>query len=407
MRALYFDCFSGVSGDMLLGALLDLGIDKEIFLNELKKLNLDEYEVEIHEKDLNSIRVMDVNVIKKHLRGCSYHDNHILSHKGDCHCESIRNFSVIENIIDDSNLNEAVKKQSKRVFLEIAQAEAKVHNQALHSVHFHEVGAIDSIVDIVGTCILLDLLDVDIIYSSPLHDGKGFIECKHGILPVPVPAVMEMLSGTEIPYIIEDVKTELITPTGFALIKTVVREFCDMPVMMVNKVGYGSGKRETGRFNALRAILGTIHEPMENDEVIVLETSIDDMSPEIMGYTFEALMGKGALDVYCSPIIMKKNRPGNLLTVLVNPHDEKNIINIIFKETTTIGLRRSKIQRIKMKIEEAVIKTELGDIRVKIAEFNSIQKISPEYEDCRRLAISTGKPLKKIYDLVCCSIPRK
>ena len=278
MKVLYLDCTSGISGDMTLAALLDLGVDKEFLKTELEKLNVDGYELIIQKKDRHSIQMMDVDVKltgteHKHECEISYHhhehehnhhdhhheNNHNHDH-GQNHAHSERNLEMISKIIDDSDISENAKAISKRIFLEIAQAEAKVHGRSLKEVHFHEVGAIDSIVDIVGVSICIAALELDAIYSSPLHDGNGFIQCRHGLLPVPVPAVMAMLEGSNITVVQDDVNTEMITPTGMGIVKCLAEEYIKMPAMKVEKIGYGLGKRETGRFGAVRAILGTLSE---------------------------------------------------------------------------------------------------------------------------------------------------
>ena len=299
MKVLYFDCFSGISGDMTLGALLDLGIDGELFKSELKKLNLSGYEIVIQKKSNNGIYGTDVQVlVDEYNHGESHdhnesHDHGYYNYNNDKHggqhdsCHGSqheefdehshehphehhhehqhehyhhdhidhRNLKTIEEMIDNSSLRTRVKELSKKVFREIAKAEAKVHNKDINEIHFHEVGAVDSIIDIVGTAICIDLLGIGRVYSSPLHDGRGFVTCAHGIIPVPVPAVMEMLSGTNIPLVTEDVNTEMITPTGMGLIKCLASDFGNMPAMLIDRIGYGMGKKETGRLNALRVVM--------------------------------------------------------------------------------------------------------------------------------------------------------
>ncbi|HOM03339.1 MAG TPA: nickel pincer cofactor biosynthesis protein LarC [Acetivibrio sp.] len=391
MRILYFDCFSGASGDMILGALLDLGIDVELFKRELLGLNLDGFDIAIEKKIINSIAVTDVNVIVK-----EEHNHHTGHHH---HCE--RNLADIEKIIDNSSLKEGVKSLSKKIFGEIARAEAKVHNKSIEDVHFHEVGAVDSIVDIVGTAICLDLLNVDRIYSSPMHDGTGFIECRHGKLPVPVPAVLEMLKDSNIPYITEDVNTELVTPTGIGIIKCVAKKFGPMPPMTIESVGYGAGKRQTGRFNALRCILGNVEDKkIIDDEVCVLETNVDDMNPEILGYVMNRLFENGALDVFYTSAYMKKNRPGVVLTVLSDREQEEKLVNIILTETTTLGVRKTVAQRYILERESKYLDTEFGKIRVKESALGDYRKYSPEFEDCKKVAQELNIPLMKVYEAV-------
>lgn len=423
MKALYFDCFSGISGDMTLGALIDLGIDKDLFLNELKKLNLGGYDIVIEKKVSKGISCTDVQVIinedyektvermtrEGHFKDKASHDhchnnvhcnnnNESLSHKEHAHG---RNLCAIEALIDSSSLKQSVKDFSKRVFREIARAEAKVHNKHINEIHFHEVGAVDSIVDIVGTAICIDLLGVKSIFSSPLHDGQGFIECAHGKLPVPVPAVLEILSNAYIPVIIENVNTELITPTGAGLIKCLTRNFGSMPVMMIEKTGYGMGKRETGRFNALRVVMGELlGEDSLLEEIAMLETNIDDTNPEILGFAMEKLFENGALDVFYTPIYMKKNRPAVKMTVLCRKDSEEKILDIIFRETSTIGVRKIDTKRYCMSRETLKVGTQYGEVRVKVSRAGEIQKYSPEFEDCREIAEKYGIPLINVYDIV-------
>ncbi|EGD46229.1 protein of unknown function DUF111 [Ruminiclostridium papyrosolvens DSM 2782] len=414
MKVLYFDCFSGISGDMTLGALLDLGIDKAAFLAELEKLKVDGYSIEIKNKLKNGISGTDVHVVleetghheddEEHQYGEIHHIDH--HHHGEhehTHTHnSERNLEDIENIINHSELRPRVKSMSTKIFREIARAEAKVHGKGINEVHFHEVGAVDSIVDIVGSCICLDLLGIERIFASELHEGKGFVKCAHGLLPVPVPAVMEMLCSSKIPLITEDIPFELVTPTGLAIIKTISSGFGKMPPMSIEKTGYGMGKRETGRFNALRVVMGSLYQQdmIPNDEISILETNIDNMSPEIMGYTMEKLLDSGALDVYYTPIYMKKSRPSAMLTVLVKCGEEKKISDIIFSETSTLGIRISHSQRFCMDRELVKVNTQYGDVRVKVANIGDIMKFAPEYEDCRSIALKTGMPIKEVYELV-------
>ncbi len=396
MTVLYFDCFSGISGDMTLGALIDMGIDVELFQKELNKLDLTGYEISVQKKTQFGITGTDIEVIldkpnQNKARNIHSHPHHS------------RNLKDIELLINSSQLSEKIKSSSVEVFREIARAEARVHNTNMDEVHFHEVGAIDSIIDIVGTAICLDLLGVQTVFSSPLHDGYGFIECQHGMLPVPVPAVMEMLANSTIPIpvISENISTELLTPTGVGIIKCIAASFGNRPPMIIERVGYGMGKRETGRLNALRITLGTLYEengPME--EIITLESNIDDMSPEIIGYLMERLLENQALDVFYSPIYMKKNRPAVLITVLGHLDNEENLARIILEESSTLGIRRTVVKRYCMDRDIVNVETELGMVRVKVASQGRIKKIAPEYEDCRKIAQQTGLPLQQIYQMV-------
>lgn len=426
MRVLYLDCFSGISGDMTLGALLDLGLDSSLFLQELDKLNVGGYSVEIKKVVKNGISGTDVNVILEeedcedehddhdHHQHDDHHHDHDHSHEHEHHHahshghdhshshQPERGLADIEKIIRESGLKPRVKDMSLRIFREIARAEAKVHGKDINEIHFHEVGAIDSIVDIVGSCICIDMLGAERVYSSELHDGKGFIKCAHGLLPVPVPAVMEMLCDSRIPLITEEVNTELVTPTGIGILKMICSGYGKMPPISIEKSGYGMGKRETGRFNALRAVIGSLYQQdvIPNDEISILETNIDNMSPEIMGYTMEKLLDNGALDVFYTPIYMKKNRPSVMLTVLAKCGDEKKFSDMIFRETSTLGVRLSHSSRFCMNREQIKVNTQYGDVRIKIASLGDIHKFAPEYEDCKSIAAKTGLPLNKVYELV-------
>lgn len=428
MKILYFDCFSGISGDMVIGALLDLGIDRQVFLKELSRLELDGYRIDINTKIMNGISGTDVNVVltgndhvheheyehehpHDHEHGHNHHHeyNHDHDHSHDhnhshdhAHAHGERGLADIELILDRSNLSENVKTFSKKVFREIAAAEAKVHGKPIDEVHFHEVGAVDSIVDIAGTAICIELLGVDRVYSSALHDGYGFIECRHGIIPVPVPAVMEMLAGSGIPLISGNVGTELVTPTGMGLIKCLAVGFGSMPAMIIEKTGYGLGKRDTGRLNALRVVLGeTLKEQQaDKDGIVRLETNIDDTTAEILGYTMTKLLEAGALDAFYTPVFMKKNRPAYMLTVLAAPGNEDAMADIILRETSTLGIRTQYLKRYCMKRETVNVETPYGIARVKIAAMGNIKKASPEYEDCRKIAESAGLPLAKVYRVV-------
>jgi len=429
MKVLYFDCFSGISGDMTLGALLDLGIDKDLFLAELSKLKLSEYDITVEKKEKHGISGTDVEVIinkeygnimkRMELNGhftkveCDHHHsieeskhhniyNPEHNHTDDSdHHHFSRNLKDIEIMIDDSALNERVKSLSKRVFREIARAEAKVHNKGIYDVHFHEVGAVDSIVDIVGIAICLDILNIEEVYASPLHDGQGVIECAHGLIPVPVPAVLEILSNSQIPLIIDNIHTELITPTGAGVIKTICRNFGSMPVMLIDKVGYGFGKREIGRLNALRVVIGTVlGQDCLYEEISLLETNIDDTTAEMLGFTMEKLFYNGALDVFFTPIYMKKNRPAYKLSVLSNKQTEEKLVDIILTETSSIGVRKTPMTRYSMERETVRIDTQYGEVRVKVSRKGDIKKYSPEYEDCREIAIKSGEKLATIYEMV-------
>lgn len=419
-RILYFDCFAGISGDMCIGALLDLGIDEALVISELNKLRVKGYDIEVKKINRYSISGTDVKVTLNEAEGCDYknHENHEAhNHEPQAHGHSHphnhkdRSLADISNIIKDSGISKNAKDLSIAVFTEIAQAEAAVHGKSVEEVHFHEVGAIDSIVDIVGAAICIDMLKVDRIICSPVHEGQGFINCRHGRLPVPVPAVAKMLEDSGIPLVIEDVEAELVTPTGFGILKTVSESSGKIPEMLVERVGYGFGKTETGRLNALRVIMGSrkentfegadesIREKIR-EKVALLETNIDDATGEILGYTMEKLKKAGALDLWYTPIQMKKNRPAYMLSVLCRIIDTEVLSDIMFNETSTIGIRIRETERIALKREIIIVNTSLGDVRVKSVTVSGQERIQPEYEDCIRLAEENNLTLNKVYEIV-------
>ena len=383
MKILYIDAFSGVSGDKMVAALLSLGFEDDKLINELKKLSVaNEFEIEIKNKSVMGITSKKFDVIlKKH----SHH------HRG---------LDDIENIIDESAISESAKMISKGIFKIVAEAEAKVHNVPVNEIHFHEVGAIDSIVDIVSVGILIDLLKIDRVYSSKIALGTGFIEAAHGRLPVPAPATAEILKG--VPAYQSEIETELTTPTGAAIIKYLTDEFIKMPGMMVKEIGYGAGTKELSIPNVLRLFVGEQAESKEEQDVIIsLETNIDDSTPEQLGFLTEKLFENGVLDVFITPIIMKKGRQGQLLTVLCNENDIKKFEEIIFFNSTTFGIRKSVHERSILKREEKIIDVEGTEVKVKLGYFDGkLIQTAPEYESVKEGAnrnhISYNDFLKKV-----------
>ncbi len=396
-KILYFDCFAGISGDMTIGALIDLGVDKDELLTQLKSLNLPGYELKITQKLVNGISGTDFDVIINHH-----------SHDHDDHHHPHRNLKTIEAIIDNSGIEPDAKDLSKQIFGTIARSEAKVHGKSVDEIHFHEVGAIDSIVDIAGAAICVSILKPDKVISSALHVGSGTVKCAHGILPVPAPATVDILKG--VPVYSTDVTGELVTPTGAAIIKTIAERFGSLPAMTIQKTGYGSGKKEFKIPNLLRVFWGEESEDdkIRVDKLIMLETNIDDLNPETYSYLVPLLFEQGALDVFLANIIMKKGRPGILLNVLCNPQDVQNYETIIFNETSTLGIRRISVDRSCLDREFMEIETKHGPVKAKAAIRNGkILKISPEYEDCKRLAKEKKVPLKTVYESVMFEIQGK
>lgn len=379
MRIAYFDCFSGASGDMILGALLDAGLDLGELESELGKLRISGYRIKAERtmrKGISGTRFI-VDVTERDME---------------------RGLRDIVEIIDQSDLDDDTKVVSRRIFEELATIEAKIHGKGVEEIRFHEVGGLDSIIDVIGSLIALKKLGVEAVYSSRIPVGTGFVECRHGVLPIPAPATLELLRG--IPVYSKGIRAELTTPTGAAILKTVSKGFGDMPEMRVEKIGYGAGSRELEIPNLLRVYIGeTKGGEWEEDEVILIETNIDDMSPEFFDYASGVLLNKGALDVFMTPIIMKKGRPGTMFSVLATPDKLDGILSIIFSETTTLGVRIQRLERRKLSREIISVETRFGEVRVKIGKIGKqIKNISPEYENCKEIAVKRGIPLKDVYD---------
>lgn len=378
MKTLYFDCFSGISGDMIIGALLDLGLDIKFFDSELKKLKLSGYRIESKKIVKSGISATKFEVIIAHKN----HDE--------------RNLKEINKIINNSKLDNEIKNKIKKIFLKIASAESKIHNQPIDKLHFHEIGAIDTIIDVAGAVIGLKKLCIGKIYCSRLNVGTGFAEFSHGKFPVPAPAAAEILKN--VPIYNSNIEAELVTPTGAAIITSLASKFGAMPAMKAEKIGYGAGAKELEQPNVLRIFLGELDES-NNDAVNVIEANIDNMNPEIYPYVIDRLMDNGALDACLAGIIMKKGRHAVKLTVLADIKDTDKLCNVIFDETTTIGVRIYPAARKKLEREIKTVKTKYGNIRVKISRLNGkIKNIMPEYEDCARIAKKNKIPLKEVYD---------
>ncbi|MCP4161631.1 MAG: nickel pincer cofactor biosynthesis protein LarC [Deltaproteobacteria bacterium] len=377
----YFDCFSGISGDMTLGAFTDLGVPVDFIRDEIRENLIDGFDIRIEKTSVNGISATDVNIIIDENTG----------HK--------RDYSYIKNLIEESSLSENVKKNSLEMFKNIAVAESKIHNADINKIHFHEVGSVDSIVDIVGTCLCLENLDIKKVYSSKISTGSGFVKCSHGVIPVPAPATLEILKG--VPLIDSGIKSELVTPTGAAIIKTLATSFGGME-LTPEKTGYGSGKKRFAeRPNLLRIILAKEDRSILHDRVAVIETVIDDMNPEIFGYLIEKLLKKGALDVYYTPVFMKKNRPATKVTVISDENIKKEMIDLILTETTSIGVRYKTMDRSVLEREIVLIETSLGKISFKkIKKPDDSIVLTPEYEECKKLAVDRNIPLKQVYDLL-------
>ena len=395
MKTLYFDCSSGISGNMTLGALLEIIGDENYLLEELKKLNVDGYKIEIFKQVKNGITGTYVDVIldEEH----THEHEHEHHHDHEHHHHEHRNLNDVYSVIDNSSLDEKTKDLAKRIFLRVAKAESKVHNKPLEEVHFHEVGAIDSIVDIVGTAILINKINPDRIISSVVNDGYGFIECAHGTMAVPVPATSEIFAASNVKFRQIDIDTELVTPTGAAIIAELAEEFTTLPAMVTEKIGWGTGTKNLKIPNVLKVYYGEIQE--QNENFVVMETNVDDCSGEVLGYTSEKLFENGALDVFFTPIFMKKNRPAYRLTVACKKEDMFKLQNIIFKETTTIGIRYRFEARTELGREFVEVDTKYGKIKAKKVTNDGETYVYPEYESMKKVAKENNIPLKELYKL--------
>jgi len=375
----YFDCVAGISGDMTLGALIDLGLPKKVLTAELGRLGLGGYRLIARRTSRHGIGGTRLRVV--------------VDDPGEHH----RTLADIVGMIDASDLNDRVKETSRAVFTRLAKAEAKVHRRRVADVHFHEVGAVDSIVDIVGVAIGLDFLKIDGIFASRVPVGSGFVACRHGNLPVPAPATVELLRG--IPVVGTGIGSELVTPTGAAILATLVEDFGEIPEMTIDRVGYGVGSRDLDEVpNVLRILLGRSEASFAGDTVDVIECEIDDMIPECYEPLMERLFDAGALDVTFTPVQMKKNRPGTRLQVLAREADRARLEEVVLRESSTIGLRYHTVRRTLLTRKTVVVETAFGPIGVKVARDRAgkIEKAAPEYDDCKRAADAAGVPVTKV-----------
>lgn len=375
MKILYFDCFSGISGDMTLAAFLDLGLPQSKLVEELKKLGLENYSLEICAGNRSGIAALGLEV------------------RVGPHEEHHRHFSDIQAMISKSSLGSGVKETSLAIFRRLAEAEARVHKKKVDEVHFHEVGAVDSVVDIVGTAIGIHFFQPDRIYASELPMGRGFVQCQHGRLPLPAPATLEILKGYPVKSV--EVEGELVTPTGAAIVAALASPVPAFPALAIQKIGYGMGKKEfPDRPNLLRLVLGESSDAYQVDQAIVLESNIDDMNPEFYEHLMDRLFRKGALDVSFAPLQMKKNRPGTLLRVIAEEKDAELLTELIMQESTTLGVRSYSVKRKKLPREVREVETRYGKVRVKVS---GEVRFQPEYDDCRRIALEKGVPIQEVY----------
>ena len=441
MKIAYFDCFAGISGDMTLGALIDLGLDAEWLASELRKLPLEGYRLEIRKVNKRGIQAVQFSVILEGSAGAHLADSEYIeidqpqagSPAGTAAAHihnpehSHRSLSEILALIQNSQLSERVKGTACRIFTRLGEAESHVHGLPFEQVHFHEVGGVDAIIDIVGSAIALERLGIEEIHASPLHLGSGFVHSQHGLLPVPAPATAYLITG--VPAYSSQARGELVTPTGAAILTSLASGFGPMPLMNLQAVGYGAGSRERDFPNTLRIFLGealNISQGQAHSEAVlsndrlrdpypeqhrasvgpagyhespamVLEATIDDMEPELFEALTEKLLKAGALDVLLIPVQMKKSRPGLILHVLAYPASLDDLLRIIFIESTSIGVRTYEVTKRMLQREIAVVQTQYGPVHIKLARLGArIVNVKPEYEDCRELARKLDLPLKNV-----------
>jgi hypothetical protein len=443
MRIAYLDCFSGISGDMFLGALIDAGVPIELFRKTVADLNVGAT-LEISRVDRSGISATKLDVLvngqkdlpREEFWAEEHHSAHEHSHShsrtdGEVHPHSYshshahgrgfsahesnradtdephhhRSLSEILRIISGAPLSDTARRTASETFLALGAAEAKVHNVDVEHVHFHEVGAADAIVDIVCAAVGAEALKVEQFVASPLNVGGGTVSCAHGEMPVPAPATLELLR--EIPIYAAEIQKELVTPTGAAIVKVLVSSFTNRPTMMTEKIGYGAGTRNfPGRANVLRISVGETQnidekkgatQPLSaaTEVIAVLETNLDDLNPQLIGYIVDLALAKGALEVFTTPVQMKKNRPGTLLTILAKPQDQKNLCELLFRESSTLGVRVRQEKRYVLARHHVNVVTRWGNVRIKVGSLDGVpSQYAPEFEDCRNIAVAHNVPLK-------------
>jgi uncharacterized protein (TIGR00299 family) protein len=415
MRIAYLDCFSGISGDMFLGALVDAGVEVRLLEDTVAALNI-RARLEISRVNRSGVTATKVDVFAPDVHGHeekdspresrehnhSHHD-HEHSHEQPSHRHShehSRGLKEIREIIRKAAISENAKKTAIEIFEALGTAEAKIHHMEIEKVHFHEVGAVDALVDIVCAAVGAEALNVDEIICSPLNVGGGSVKCAHGTLPVPAPATVELLKGASVYS--SGIQAELVTPTGAAIVKILAKRFSTFPEMKIEKSGYGAGTRDfPGHANVLRLTIGEAQTQLSaktlQETISVLEANLDDMNPQVFGYVMDRLLEEGALDVFGLPVQMKKNRPGMLLTVLCRREDSTKLTDLIFRETTTLGVREREENRRVLARKWISVETRWGNVRLKVASMNgTVTNYAPEYEDCRKIAAEHRVPLKSV-----------
>jgi uncharacterized protein (TIGR00299 family) protein len=381
VKIAYGELIGGISGDMFVAALLDLGLSLNKLRSDLRKIPTLKFELKTSKKLVHSIRATKFDVI------CGKH-------------EPSRSWKQIRELIQRSKLDREIKETGVDIFSRLAQAEAKIHGVTIDRVHFHEVGATDSIVDIMAAAIGIRELGIGALHFSRIPLGRGITRSAHGPLPIPGPATLELLKG--LPVFGVDLESETVTPTGAAIVRALGKSFGDQPAMKIAKIGYGTGQKEfAGRPNLFRVILGDSDSSSQTEEMLVIETNIDDMNPQLFDHVMGRLFAAGARDVFLAPIQMKKNRPATLLSVIAKPHDREKLAKIIFQETSTIGIRSHPVHRMILQRASKKVKTRFGEVTVKVVEQpDGSKRTTPEYDELKRIATAKKLPLKLIYDEV-------
>jgi pyridinium-3,5-bisthiocarboxylic acid mononucleotide nickel chelatase len=389
MKTLYFDCFAGASGDMILGAMVAAGVDPAFLRTQLSMLPVTGFQINFETVTRSGLSATYARVETAH------------EHKH-------RHLKDISQIIEGSGLSDAVKRRAIQIFTRLAESEARVHNEPVDHVHFHEVGALDAIVDVVGAAISFEALKIDRFVCSPLHVGSGMVKMAHGQFPIPPPAVTELLKG--VPFYATDIKGELLTPTGAAIITTVCSEYGPIPEMTTEVTGYGAGTREYQDFpNVLRVLIGQTEAHSATDERLwMLETNLDDASPQIVGHVMDRVLELGALDCFFTPVQMKKNRPGVLLSVLCDREEKEAVLKLLFTETTTLGVRSYEVSRRALERSVVRVETQYGPIDVKVAHLEGrVVNEMPEFEQCREAAAKANVPLKVVEEAARLALAKK
>ena len=391
MKTLYFDCFAGASGDMILGALVALGVDENELVAEISKLNISDFKITFDRVDRSGISAIKANV------GVPPEQAH-------------RHLHTIEKIINNSELKESVKKRAIAIFTRLATAEAKVHGISIEKVHFHEVGAMDAIIDVVGACIGFEMLEIEKFVCSKIHVGSGFVKMAHGKFPIPPPAVSELLTG--IPIYSTEISGELCTPTGAAIISTLCDTYGEIPNLKTEKTAYGAGNRDYRDFpNVIRLMIGETTDSRlqtQDSRLVLLETNLDDITPQVLGFVMERAFEIGALDCWFTPIQMKKNRPATMISILCSQEKREVLTELLYTETTTLGVRVREIERECLPREMEKIVTEFGEIDVKIARYGEkIINKKPEFEQLKKIALEKKLSLVEVQNIVESAIKAK